>query len=111
MCHLCRPRWVLQHGSKYSRSDYVIIGWQEDDLPLFGRINDIMLINGSVLFRVNQYRTLGIDRHYHSFCIRNTAVESVCWHSELVDYHPLQGHRLFNSNLYITLRSHIEKMC
>ena len=84
---------------------------QEDDLPLFGRINDIILINGSVLFRANQYRTQGIDRHYHSFCISNTAVESVCWLSELVDYHPLKGHRLLNSNFYITLCSHIEKMC
>ena len=63
-----------------------------------------------MLLQVNKYRTVGIDRHYHSFCINKTTEECVCWLSELVDYHPFQGHRLSNDSLYITFRSHIERI-
>lgn len=67
-----------------------------------------MIINNATLFNVIKYETLGADRHYHSFCIAKTAAEDVIWLTELVDYHPFQGHQL-SSSLYITLRSHIKK--
>lgn len=106
-----RPKWIVKNGSKYSYLDYVIIGWQEDDLPLFGRVEDIFVVNNNTpLFHVLKYVTLGIDRHYHSFCIKKTDAHCVCWLSELIDYHPMQAHNLSNSNLYITFRSHIEKL-
>ena len=29
---------------------FIIIGWQEDDLPLFGEIKDILIINFTYFF-------------------------------------------------------------
>ena len=96
-------------GIKYTFSDFVVIGWQCDDLPLFGQIRHIAVVNDFVLFGVALYCTLGIDRHYHSYNIRKneTAIYSL---SELVDYQPLRAHSLANGHLYITLRSHIENV-
>lgn len=106
----CRPKWCIKYGTKYSKLDYLLIGWNEDGLPLFGRVQDILCINNSVLFCVLKYETLGIDSHYHSFFIRRTEDKDAFWLSELIDYHPLQAHQLSNNNLYITFRSHIEKV-
>ena len=58
--------------------DYVLIGWQEDDLPLFGLIEDILVINGCALFKVIKYATLKIDRHYHSFHIKKSSDQDFC---------------------------------
>lgn len=52
---------------------------------------------------------MGIDHHFHSYSIEKTESQGVLWLSEVVDYHALQAHQLSNHNLYITLRSHIEK--
>ena len=62
--------------------------WQEDDLPLFGRVEDILTINDNVLFSVVKYKTLGIVHHFHSYSIRKTTFLDICWLSELIDYHP-----------------------
>ena len=86
----------------------MLIGWQDDDLPLFGHINDIVVVNGSVLFLVHKYETIGIDRHYHSYCIQKKCNSDLYWLSELVDYYPYQGHALQNGCIYITFRSYIE---
>lgn len=98
-------------GIKYASLDYVIKGWQSDGLPLFGQIKEILVVNDSVLlFHVLEYETTGIDRHYHSFSIRITGREDLVCLPQLVDYHTFNGHKLINGNLYITFRSHIEKI-
>ena len=52
-CNYYRPKWVVLSGTKYTYLDYIIMGWQEDDLPLFGRIVDILVVNSDhVLFQV-----------------------------------------------------------
>ena len=97
------------HGIKYSHFEFVIINWQEDDLPRFGLIKDILVINTRVMFCANKYTTLGINRHYHSFLIKRTFRNDVVWLSDLIDFCSYQGHCLSN-NLYITFRYHIEKI-
>ena len=105
----CRPKWISLASTKYSYLDYVLVGWQDDDLPLFGRIHEILVINSTALFQVCKYTTLGIDRHYHSFCIEKQSNTAFYWLSELVDYYPYEGHVLLNGCLYVTFRSHIPK--
>lgn len=97
-------------GFKYMQSDYVLIGWQSDDLPIFGHIQYIAVVNGLVLFGMCVYHAYGIDRHYHSFAVSNTGEVSVCLLSELVDKQTFRAHLLCNGFLYVTFRSHIEKM-
>lgn len=95
-------------GTKYNFHDYILIGWEDDDLPRFGCIQDILFVDNEALFQVLEYKTLGIDRHYHSFCVKQSNVQSIYWLRELPDHHSFQSHRLSNHSLYITFRSHIE---
>lgn len=92
-------------GIKYACLDYVIKGWQSDDLPLFGRIKEILVVNDSVMFfHVLECETVGIDRHYHSFSITTTSREALVCLSEPADHHTFNGHQIANGNLYITFR-------
>ena len=96
-------------GIKYMYSDYVIFGWQSDDLPLFGRIEDIVVVdNRAVLLRAQQFFTVGIDRHYHSFSIQRSNKEVIVSLTELVDYHTFKAHKIKDS-LLLTLRSHVQR--
>ena len=98
-------------GTKYIISEFVVIGWQCDDLPVFRQIQFIAVVNDFVLFGVALYCTLGIDRHYHSYIIRKNEPAIYMYSlTELVDYQPLRAHFLTNGHLYITLRSHIENV-
>jgi len=45
--HSHRPKWVVHMGIKYLQSDYVPLGWQEDDLPIIGRIQYITVFNNN----------------------------------------------------------------
>ncbi len=108
--YIYRPRWVIHLGIKYMCSDYLLVGWQDDDLPIFGRVQSIIVVKGNAMFLVGVYNTLGIERHYHSFVINKTANVATCWLSELADYQPLQAHLLTNGRVYITFRAHIENI-
>lgn len=89
--------------------EYLLVGWQPYDLPIFGQIQQIITIeNSHVMFLVLQHITVGTERHYHSFMIKRSSKLAACWFSELVDHQPLQAHYLKNSRLYVTLRSHVE---
>lgn len=96
-------------NTKYHILDYVLIGWQDDDLPRFGRIDEILVIKGNVMFIVHQCETVVIERHFHSFLIKNEHTIGLYWYSELFDFQSFQGHVVGNSHLYITFRSQIEK--
>jgi len=95
---------------KYLQSDYVLFGWQEEDVPIFGHIQYVAVFNNNPTFGVVKYYVLGIDRHYHSFIIKKTSEVATYWLSELVDYQPLQAHLLRNGCTLITFHSHIENI-
>ena len=94
-------------GTKYRCHDYVIIGWQDDDLPKFGRIRDLIVVQDTIFFELTCVVTLGIDRHFHSF--NTNKGEMVLQVSELVDHQVFNTHFLTIGLLYITFHSHIEK--
>lgn len=109
MSHCYRPNWILCRGIRYVIGEYLFIGWQPDDLPLFGQIQQIIIIeNSHIMFLVLQHVTLGTERHYHSYVMKRSSKLTACWYSELVDYQPLQAHYSKSSCLYVTLRSHVE---
>ena len=66
---------VIQSGVKYSRHDCILISWQADDMPNFGRIGDIIVVEEHAFFIVNVLSALGIDGHYHSFCVKRVCVK------------------------------------
>ena len=104
-----RPKWVICQGTKYTETDYLLVSWQDDDLPIFGCINVIGTVSGYVMFCLTVYQTLGIERHYHSFVVKRTIYIAIYYLSELPDYHSYQAHQLLNGHLYITFQSHVEK--
>ncbi len=96
-------------GIRHRRNDFLIIGWQEDDLPIFGQVKVIFVLKKSALFRVAKYTTLGLCRHYHSFYIRASTSEEIFGLSELSDYQVYQGHYIKLCDYYITLRALVVK--
>ena len=48
--------------------DFIWCGYQ-DELPCFGKLFDILLIESTVIFCLCLYHTKGIDRHHNSFVI------------------------------------------
>ena len=104
-----RPSWIKYDGNTYRITIFILIGWQEDDLPQFGEIKDILVINCTYFLLVRVYMTLGIDRHVHSYVVKSKRdEENILSLSELPGYPPTVGHSL-DRQLYITLRSHIIK--
>ena len=73
----CRPNWVQYEGNTYRLAMFVLAGWQEDDLPQFADIKDIMVINAVCFLHVQTYITTGIDRHVHSYVITKTDSEDL----------------------------------
>lgn len=96
-------------GMKYHRLNYVIIDWQDNDMPQFGRIDDIMVVEDTAYLRIISTETLGVDHHYHSFVINcRPKGDLVLLLTELVDYQVYEAHFL-NSCVYLNFRSHVEK--
>ena len=50
------------HGQQYHHSEFVLCGHQQDDLPQFGRICDIVVIIGTPLLSLRMYRTAPLLR-------------------------------------------------
>lgn len=94
-------------GTKYHPKEFIIVGWQDNDLPIFGKIISIFGSMQEVYYRIVRYKTLGIVRHFHSFAIEKTTHEEFITDLSFVDCLPLRATER-NASLYITLRTHIE---
>lgn len=99
-------------GNKYRRGDFVWCGYKEE-LPQFGKVYDILVIDTKALLCLDVYITKRIDRHYHSFVIEssqsapNKTVYSVTNDNTLIgSLHSLQAHSLRGSSegLYIVTK-------
>lgn len=97
-------------GIKYSKMDYVLITWQDDDLPVFGRNDAIHVIKDIAFFTVRYHSTFGIDYHYHSFCLLDDQTSHVHTISDLPYPNTFKAHQFRDGCLYITFRSHVEKV-
>ena len=77
-CYSYRTSWVKFNSIKYQPQDYVIIGWQDNDLSLFGRLLVVYVTHGTVFFKISSLVTLGIDHHFYSFVLdRSTDGEDI----------------------------------
>lgn len=102
------PNWIRIHGETYHRSEFVIYGFQEDDLPVFGRIDDILVITATPMLSIRLFRTLGINNHLLCYAIEHTHQKVLILLNQLICPDPLSPHqRIGDDNLYIALRSHI----
>ena len=84
------------------KSDFVLISWQETDLPIFGQIQDIFVINGLALLVVTLYHAC--DYHFHSYLIEGTGETATKLLSSLAAFQTFRSH-LKSGSLLITFRS------
>lgn len=104
---LHRPNWIETCGQAYHRSEFIHCGWQTDELPVFGRITNILVIAGSRFCTVEKYTTIGLNNHLLSYSIVRTHQVCVLNVSMLRNPQTLFGHTFIGDNqLYIVLRSH-----
>ena len=98
-----QPKWVQKNGTRYSNNNvYVII--RSDGLdPVFGRLDELMVIGGDlVIFVLTMCKVLCFDTHYHAYAIEATSSRLLT--SELFDHNVYHGHMLSNGHTYITLK-------
>lgn len=92
----------------YHRSEFVMCGFQEDDLPIFGRIDDILLITSTPMFSITLFTTLGISNHLLCYAIEHAHRTTLILLSQLTCPEPLSPHQTIgDGNVYIALRSHV----
>ena len=73
-------------------------GFQEDDLPQFGKVYDILLAKEEAFLCILVYVTKGTDAHYHSYVIVPSPEKRLVYVNEvnkfLGNLHPLRSHIL-----------------
>ena len=68
---VCHPSWVQYFNSTYKK--YCIIVTSMSNKPVFGKVQDILVLpDSSVFFLVNILTTEHFDSHYHAYCVRET---------------------------------------
>ena len=98
------PSWIKVHGEEYYPGKYILIGKQvDDDLPVFTKITDLILIVDYPIAEVNVCRTVGLVNHLMSYMIVFSLHFCCVSLSSLVECHPYTPHTLDDGNLYITL--------
>ena len=65
------------------------MGWQDNDLPQFGRIQVLMMVSHVPIAAITLYATLGIDRHYHSYAVSCTSQVKTIGIEKLEGYPPV----------------------
>ena len=65
--NFCSSNWIKIHGEEYHHGDYILIGKQTDDLPVFAKITDLMAIVDYPVAEVNVCRTVGLINHLMSY--------------------------------------------
>ena len=105
-----RPKWIKYQGTVYHLTQFVLSGWQGNDLPQFSKIEELISIQDVAIMVATHYRTVGIDRHYHSYLIASTRCKSVVPLANVDSYPPVNVCAL-PSGMYLTLRYHVLNEC
>ena len=68
--HVCRYKWVSVHGTKYKVGCILLIGADEYDIPIFGKVVTICTVNrnvSDVIFVLSQLHSVEFNAHYQSY--------------------------------------------
>ena len=65
------------YGEKYHTADYVHLSFQENDLPIFRKIIEIMVIQSIALFQLEIFQTIGINSHLSAYAICGTSQKNL----------------------------------
>ena len=110
--HLCRVKYVVVQGTKYALG-YILLCYieEEDDMPVFGKINDIIIKPQlkDTLFVLQPYRASSFNYHFHSYEVSPVDDVLIYKQTELADYHPLSICKSFtvSSSMFVRLKYHV----
>lgn len=101
---LYRTSWVKKDNILYKPSCVVILG-VEDEYPLFGKVQDIYIVDSSrVYFCVRLLSTLEFNSHRHVYLVKLTTSTSIVCISSLCNVFPLSLRKIsINGTLYLSL--------
>ena len=86
----------------------MICGFQDDDLPVFARIDDIVVIAVTPVLSVRVFRTVGINNHLQCYAIENAHQTAIILLTSLVLSEPLSPHQIVgDKNTYVALRTYV----
>ena len=107
-----RIRSATINGTTYPKKAVVVCAI-EDNLPVFGKIEDLIVTPSHECLFVLSILTTYSNRHFHCFEVIGTSSPElfVCRHRDLVDYHPLHICQQYgpNGNLSICLKYNVMK--
>lgn len=89
----------------------MISGFQDDDLPVFARIDDIMVIAATPVLSVRVFKSVGINNHLQCYAIENAHQTAFLLLSQLFFSEPLSPHQIIgDKNTYIALRTYVSNI-
>ena len=87
-----------------------ILGWQQNDLPEFGKLIDVIIAGGFPFFHVEKYETMGINSHILGYLIHHSYTTTCVPVSMLPYKATFTAHTcIADRRLYIVLKSHLEQ--
>ena len=105
-----RPSWIHIYGKHFVKGQYIMCGWQHDDLPQFARIKDIILVVEYPLLILDTFITQGINNHLSSYLIKGTRHVFIFRVSSLLVRDTFMAHTYpGDGQLYIAMKYHVER--
>ena len=80
-------------GISYRKACALLIG-VENNYPLFGRLEDIFVVNSRVLFYVTMLETEYFNDHLHAYVITDTSNRSIVLSTQIQSHIPMHIHRV-----------------
>ena len=94
--YLLRLDWIELFRSRFTLNDFVVCGFQGNDMPKFGKICDLIQIEQQLFFCVQDYTTKGTDYHYQTYVLETSVshtLVNIDESSKLLNMlHPLCSH-------------------
>lgn len=72
------------------------------DMPVFGRITDILSFQNHFYLVTEVYITYTFNRHYHAYEVAPSSTMQICTVESLQDYHPLWIYQSYDQHLLDT---------
>ena len=86
---LCRVKSAKIHGTSYHKNVVVVCGMAEDDSPMFGSIQDIVVVCHECFFVICPLVVVCYHHHYHAYEVKQDNSCVVFKYEQLLNYHPL----------------------
>ncbi len=98
-------KWVSVQSSKYTRGVFVLI---EYDLiePVFGKVVDLLEINGTIMLSLEKHKSLFFDVHFNSFVVKSLGEHIAVEQHTLTFYNVIHASTTFittDTQCYLTL--------